>query len=915
MAASTNVQVIVDAQDNATSTLNNVGKGIQDVGEKAGVTTGQLIAGTAALGGLLAVGTRFIGSMVDTASQMEQNRIAFQTMLGSADLAKKTLSDLSDFAMKTPFNLPQVVEASQRLLAYNVEAKDLIPTLTTLGNISAGVGREKLPQLILAFGQVKAATKLTGMELRQFSEAGVPLLQALVDQANETGGVLTKMGKASKVTGDDVKEMGDKLSIAKQRLSEVSGNAKASKSSLMGAQNAVENLQQKMAGANAELAKGGEHMVRVKATAESMKDAISDGTVSFEQVQKALQKLSDTKFAGLMIEQSKSLGGIISNLQDVWSRFSMEVIGVQTNGDIRQGSIFTMLKQGALGLLDALTRIQGPVTAFIDKIVQNQVVFSAILGVIGALVLAVGVGLVAAFIALIAPIAGIITGMLAIGAAVGGGIGLLATMGVRVEDIGAIFNIAKTKVTEFVNEVLNLGPVLKGYLDKLIGDFKAFGERVYDTFKLDTSKIGIIDFFVQMGAKLTPVLNNITAQIKQGFTNALNINFGNGGNFGDLLGRILAVAQPVADVFLRALTPAINSLVEGFKAAQPMIDRFLQQIGPLLINGLQVAAGFIAAVAVAIMAIASGLITAFSTALPFIVQVFTGIAEFINGILAIIVGLFTLNFGMVLEGIKTLFQGIWDTITGVLGGIIMFVLGFVKGVIDFFKQLYDTLVGHSIIPDLVNAIVDLFTNMGQKVLDLASGLLSGLIEAFDSIKKTITDAITAGLQFIKDQLSNFKDWGYNIGRAFVDGLGDALNGIKDKVTGALNRAKDLLQGKSPPKEGPFKEIDTWGFNVGNAWVDSFSNALGTLPNQIAGFNQPLMQGAMALQNPTGTQQQQGIASVNEGYPPQGTVQFNVTIGLYAGTETEKRNIARELYQAVLQVAKSQNKTVAQFMGG
>jgi tape measure domain-containing protein len=51
--------------------------------------------------------------------------------------------------------------------------------LRSLGDIASGVGMDKLPNLILAFGQVRAATKLTGMELRQFTEAGVPLLEEL----------------------------------------------------------------------------------------------------------------------------------------------------------------------------------------------------------------------------------------------------------------------------------------------------------------------------------------------------------------------------------------------------------------------------------------------------------------------------------------------------------------------------------------------------------------------------------------------------------------------------------------------------------------------------------------------------------------------------------------------------------------
>ena len=42
--------------------------------------------------------------------------------------------------------------------------------------------------------------------------------------------------------------------------------------------------------------------------------------------------------------------------------------------------------------------------------------------------------------------------------------------------------------------------------------------------------------------------------------------------------------------------------------------------------------------------------------------------------------------------------------------------------------------------------------------------------------------------------------------------------------------------------------------------------------------------------------------------------FNVSVGLYAGSETEKRNIAKDLYAALLQLAQSESKTVSQYMG-
>ena len=156
---------------------------VNDFGNIAGrvggiVKTALFVGATAAAGGMVLLGK----SALQAAGNFEQTKIAFETMLGSVDKATKLLSDLQTFAKKTPFNLVELQETTKRLLAYGVEGDKVIDTLTTLGNIASAVGRDKMPQLTLAFGQVKAVGHLTGMELRQFAETGVPLLQILADK-------------------------------------------------------------------------------------------------------------------------------------------------------------------------------------------------------------------------------------------------------------------------------------------------------------------------------------------------------------------------------------------------------------------------------------------------------------------------------------------------------------------------------------------------------------------------------------------------------------------------------------------------------------------------------------------------------------------------------------------------------------
>lgn len=203
MAAQSEVQVLISAKDEASKTLNKIGGEMKSLGGE--FKAGALVAAAGAatlLAGIAALGRQ----MLDTAGQIEQNRVAFETLTGSVEVGRQTLEELINFAARTPFTIPGIVDSSQKLLAYGVTTQELIPTITTLGNIAAGVGTDKLPQLILAFGQVKAATRLTGMELRQFSEAGVPLLATLAEQAGVTAAVMQEMITDKAVGFEDVQK-------------------------------------------------------------------------------------------------------------------------------------------------------------------------------------------------------------------------------------------------------------------------------------------------------------------------------------------------------------------------------------------------------------------------------------------------------------------------------------------------------------------------------------------------------------------------------------------------------------------------------------------------------------------------------------------------------------------------------------
>lgn len=181
LAQGATIAIVIKAIDQFSNTFKQATKGTSKI---AGVMK---LATAAAVGFGIAV-TAIGVSSIKAAADFEQTNVAFTTMLGSAKEAKDFLEDLADFAKKTPFTLKGVEKSAKQLLAVGFEAKEILPTLKSVGDVASGLGlgEEGLQRLILNLGQVRNQAKLTGRELRDFAVAGVPILDALATQLGIT---------------------------------------------------------------------------------------------------------------------------------------------------------------------------------------------------------------------------------------------------------------------------------------------------------------------------------------------------------------------------------------------------------------------------------------------------------------------------------------------------------------------------------------------------------------------------------------------------------------------------------------------------------------------------------------------------------------------------------------------------------
>lgn len=182
MATVASLQVLIGANTKGfQKAITDVQKTFrQQLGGKAIEISESVLTGITGLSAALAG----LGVMaVRSAAQMEQTEKAFTTLLKSADLAKDFLAELERFAAATPFELPGLLNASKRLLAFGFNAQQVIPILTAIGDSAAalGMGEEGISRLTTAIGQIQAKAKVSAEEMNQINETGIPAWQLLAD--------------------------------------------------------------------------------------------------------------------------------------------------------------------------------------------------------------------------------------------------------------------------------------------------------------------------------------------------------------------------------------------------------------------------------------------------------------------------------------------------------------------------------------------------------------------------------------------------------------------------------------------------------------------------------------------------------------------------------------------------------------
>lgn len=136
---------------------------------------------------------RFVRGLYTIGGEFQKQRIALTSILGDSMKAETIFNRIKDLAVVSPFQFKELASYAKQLSAYSIPYEELYDTAKRLADISAGVGVD-MGRIILAYGQVRSAAFLRGQELRQFTEAGIPLVDELAKRFTKLTGVVTSAG-------------------------------------------------------------------------------------------------------------------------------------------------------------------------------------------------------------------------------------------------------------------------------------------------------------------------------------------------------------------------------------------------------------------------------------------------------------------------------------------------------------------------------------------------------------------------------------------------------------------------------------------------------------------------------------------------------------------------------------------------
>lgn len=182
------------------ATTNNAKLAAQAAAQAATLYAAAIIGVTAAAAAAAAV---VVALTTKIAAQREVLLIQVSALTGNAAASKAIFSDLQAFAIQTGISFDNLINTAKRLTAFGFATEDVADLARRLGIAARATGSD-LDRFVFALAQIREAGALTGEELRQLRNSGLPIVSALAATLGVQISEIAGLTEARKISFDDV---------------------------------------------------------------------------------------------------------------------------------------------------------------------------------------------------------------------------------------------------------------------------------------------------------------------------------------------------------------------------------------------------------------------------------------------------------------------------------------------------------------------------------------------------------------------------------------------------------------------------------------------------------------------------------------------------------------------------------------
>jgi phage-related protein len=407
------------------------------------------------------------------------------------------------------------------------------------------------------------------------------------------------------------------------------------------------------------------------------------------------------------------------------------------------------------------------------------------------------VGIAKQFGRLIADIAGTIGNVLKAAAAGGGdALGAIGEAFKELRKITAMPEVQKA-LTSIFTAINAIAKLLAGTLGAVIQAALPLLAALAPVVTELAQKFGpvLADLATSLGKALMPIITALLPVVKDV-----------GGVLVGLVQAVMPLLQPIGNLIatvIKAIAPFIKTLLDALVPFVAMLAQALVPIFAALLPAVQLVGQFLAAMA----PLFPQLLTALTPLLPPLGQLIMALLQLamqvITPLMPLVTGLATL-LATVLAGAVNLLVPVITTVIGWLTALADGVKKVVGWIVDAFQWLYDKLVGHSIIPDMVRAIISwfgslwtgtkkIFTDLKNWVVSTWNSLWDGVRTKWNSFWSGLKSAISGAWTTVRNGVSDLKNGITNTWNNLWNGARDKISSIFSTINGKISTFKSSMK--------------------------------------------------------------------------------------------------------------------------